>query len=119
LPKPYYWHPLGKVLGGGSAINAMVHAREQSHDFDHWEKLENKRWGYNDLLPYIMKNEGKTTPQANGFVSTSKPDKASVNISKLFLQTTEKLGLPDNPNFNHDNIENHGIGTFEQAISQG
>jgi choline dehydrogenase-like flavoprotein len=59
LPKPYYWHPLGKVLGGGSAINAMVHAREQAHDFDRWEKLENKRWGYNDLLPYIMKNEGK------------------------------------------------------------
>ncbi len=111
--------PLGKVLGGGSAINAMVHARGQAHDFDHWEKLGNKGWGYSEMLPYILKSEGKTEPQPNGFVKTSKPAKVGFDISALFLKTAEKLGIPQNSNFNHDHNENYGVGTFEQAIYQG
>jgi choline dehydrogenase len=111
--------PLGKVLGGGSAINAMVHARGQAHDFDHWATLGNKGWGYSDVLPYIMKSEGKTKPQPNGFVKTSKPGKASFDISELFLQTAEKIGWPKNPDFNHDDNENYGVGSFEQATYQG
>ncbi len=111
--------PLGKVLGGGSAINAMVHARGQAHDFDHWEQLGNKGWAYKDILPYMLKSEGKTHPQAKGFVKTSKPDKVSFDICQLFIQTAEKLGIPQNPNFNHDYNENFGLGTFEHAIYQG
>ncbi|ARN76238.1 hypothetical protein BST96_00195 [Oceanicoccus sagamiensis] len=111
--------PLGKVLGGGSAINAMVHARGQAHDFDLWEQLGNQGWGYRDILPYIHKTEGKTQPPAKGTIKTTKSDAVSFDISRLFLQTAEKLGIPKNPNFNDDHTENYGVGNFEQAIHQG
>src|SRR5262249_36261561 len=43
----------GKVLGGGSSVNAMVWVRGDPADFDHWESLGCKGWSYADVLPYF------------------------------------------------------------------
>jgi choline dehydrogenase len=51
-----YW-PRGKVLGGSSSINAMVHVRGQAADFDDWQARGNPGWGWNDVLPYFRKSE--------------------------------------------------------------
>ena len=45
-------YPRGKVLGGTSAINAMIAMRGDPMDFDHWRNLGNPGWGWEDVLPF-------------------------------------------------------------------
>src|SRR5213082_3800194 len=48
-------YPRGKVIGGSSAINAMISMRGQAADYDHWRQLGLTGWGYADVLPLFKK----------------------------------------------------------------
>ena len=53
----------GKVIGGGSTINGMLHVREDQEDFNTWERKGNPGWGWKDVLPYFKKSEDQQNPQ--------------------------------------------------------
>lgn len=42
--------PRGKVLGGTSALNLMGWNRGNREDYDAWEQLGNRGWGWDALL---------------------------------------------------------------------
>lgn len=46
-----------KVMGGGSSINGQMAIRGLPHDFDEWESLGAKGWGWSDVLPFFKKLE--------------------------------------------------------------
>ena len=50
-------YPRGKVLGGCSAINAMIYMRGQAADYDGWRQLGLEGWGWDDVLPYFLRHE--------------------------------------------------------------
>ncbi|KAF9958775.1 hypothetical protein BGZ72_010916 [Mortierella alpina] len=54
--------PRGKMLGGTSAMNAMMYHRGPASDFDEWESLGNPGWSYRECLPYFKKSEGFNDP---------------------------------------------------------
>ena len=47
----------GRVLGGCSSINAMIHMRGQKEDWDHWAALGNRGWSWDEVLPVFRKVE--------------------------------------------------------------
>jgi choline dehydrogenase len=47
----------GRVLGGGSAINAMVFMRGHRSSYDRWVKDGADGWGFDDLLPFFRRTE--------------------------------------------------------------
>ncbi|XXG95597.1 hypothetical protein Hte_001865 [Hypoxylon texense] len=54
--------PRGKVLGGTSALNLMTWNRGNKEDYDAWEQLGNKGWGWDGLLPFFKKTEAFHLP---------------------------------------------------------
>src|ERR1700722_14354161 len=55
-------YPRGKVIGGSSAINAMIYMRGQSHDYDRWRQMGLAGWGWDDVLPYFLKHQNHAAP---------------------------------------------------------
>jgi choline dehydrogenase len=53
-PVPY---PRGRVLGGSGSVNAMAHTRGHRACYDAWAADGAPGWGYEDLLPYLMRSE--------------------------------------------------------------
>ncbi|KAA8905688.1 hypothetical protein FN846DRAFT_950261 [Sphaerosporella brunnea] len=49
--------PSPKLVGGDSAINSMSYHRGSREDYDSWERLGNKGWGWEGILPYFKKAE--------------------------------------------------------------
>ncbi|XP_041351006.1 glucose dehydrogenase [FAD, quinone]-like [Gigantopelta aegis] len=49
--------PRGRVVGGSSQLNFMVHVRGNRFDFDKWAANGCDGWSYEDVLPYFKKYE--------------------------------------------------------------
>jgi choline dehydrogenase len=49
--------PRGKVLGGSSSINAMIHLRGHRSSYDAWEAQGATGWNYDALLPFFKRSE--------------------------------------------------------------
>ncbi|UXX81505.1 choline dehydrogenase [Roseovarius pelagicus] len=62
-PEPYLddrrvYYPRGRVVGGSSSINGMVHLRGNPMDYDGWAAQEGlKDWAFANCLPYFRKLE--------------------------------------------------------------
>lgn len=51
------YFPLGKMLGGSSAVNGMIHIRGHRANYDAWAAGGAAGWDYESLLPYFKRSE--------------------------------------------------------------
>ena len=54
---PPRYYEQARVMGGGSAINAMVALRGLPGDYDEWAQMGARGWAWSDVLPYFRKLE--------------------------------------------------------------
>jgi choline dehydrogenase len=113
--------PRGKVLGGSSSINGLVHVRGQREDFDEWARLGNAGWSYADVLPYFRKSEDYQHGQsehhgAGGPLAVSElPD--AHPLCDAFIAAAQELGIPRNDDFNAGRQE--GAGYYHSTARNG
>lgn len=115
-----YW-PRGKVLGGSSAINAMIYARGNRADYDEWRAMGNEGWGFDDVLPYFKKSEDQESG-ASEFHGAGGPLRVEnlryVNtLTRAFLEAAGFLGIPANPDFN--GAQQEGAGLYQVTQKKG
>jgi choline dehydrogenase-like flavoprotein len=101
--RPY---PSGKVLGGGSSINALCYVRGQRRDYAAWQQAvgDTGRWSYEDLLPVFMAQEANDTFHdefhgINGGLAVQLP-KGINELNQYCLKAFQEYGLPYNPDYN-------------------
>jgi len=116
-----YW-PRGKVLGGSSSINAMVHIRGQHADFDDWEAAGNPGWGWRDVLPLFRRSEtnGAGADEwrgGDGPLHVSDVAAELHPLCQVYLEAGREVGLPVNPDFNGASQE--GVGLYQIATRNG
>ncbi len=117
--------PQGKVLGGGSTVNAMVYMRGQAADFDLWNELvtapgsnNDGSWSYKDLLPYFKAQENNDH-LGGEFHGVGGPLKIShlghtSPMTRTYVKTLQGMGIPYNPDFN--GADQFGVGFMQHTI---
>ncbi|MER3443803.1 MAG: choline dehydrogenase [Armatimonadota bacterium] len=112
-----YW-PRGKVLGGSSAINAMIYIRGNPYDYDAWGQ---PGWGYREVLPYFRRME--THPLGpSEYHGDSGPLNVEVRrytnlLSHAFVEAGVQAGLRRNDDFNGPHQE--GVGLLHVTCKNG
>jgi choline dehydrogenase len=115
-----YW-PRGKVVGGSSAINAMIYIRGNRADYDSWRELGNVGWGFAEVLPYFKKSENQERG-ASEFHGVGGPvnvaDPRYVNpLTRAFLAAAEEIGIARNSDFN--GAEQDGAALYQVTQKNG
>jgi choline dehydrogenase len=114
-------YPRGRALGGGSAINAMGHARGHQALYDGWAGGGAPGWGYRDLLPYFRRSEqaGGRDPALRGTDGPIRVGPATQRhpVAQALATALAATGCPVTDDLSGTAPE--GVGWADLAIADG
>lgn len=109
-----YW-PRGKVIGGSSSINGMVYNRGNRADYDELERLGNKGWGWDTLLPIFKRFEnnafGPSPTRGSDGPLTVSVQKDPDPLCEMMIQAGTQTGLSRVEDINESDAERIGYAT--------
>jgi choline dehydrogenase len=111
----------GKVLGGCSSINAMIHMRGQKDDWDHWAALGNRGWSWDDVAPIFRFLEDYEQGPVDGYgaggeVRVENP-RVRWDILDAWREAAAECGIPAVKQFNRG--DNFGCAYFQVNQKRG
>ena len=101
------YHPLGRGLGGGTALNMLMYMRGNPRDYDGWAAAGNPGWSWREVLPYFRQSENNQTFKADD--DPWHGNRGPVWVEELrtdnpwharLRQACEEAGWPYNPDLN-------------------
>jgi choline dehydrogenase-like flavoprotein len=114
-------YPRGKVIGGCSAINAMISMRGQAADYDHWRQLGLSGWGRDDVWPLFKTLEdhflGQSEHHGTGGGWRIEAPRLSWAILDAVGDAAEQMGIKRIPDFNTG--DNEGVSYFHVNQKRG
>jgi choline dehydrogenase len=113
--------PRGKVLGGSSSINGLVYIRGNPEDFEHWQALGARGWGYADVLPYFKRAErrdegGDRYRGAAGQLRTRYGTLRNP-LHAAWLEAAAEAGYPRSSDVN--GFQQEGFGRMDMTVGGG
>ncbi|MDN2567078.1 GMC family oxidoreductase N-terminal domain-containing protein [Aquibium sp. A9E412] len=117
------YQPRGRVLGGSSAINAMLYTRGHPRDYDEWAALGATGWAWDDVLPYFRRAE-RNQRGADAFHGADGPlqvaDQASPRpVARAFVAAAAECQIRRNDDFNGAEQEGAGLYQVTQFFDRG
>ena len=108
----------GKVLGGGSSINAEIFTRGHPDDYDRWVEEGAEGWAFQDIQKYFLRSEGNSVLSGDwhgtegplGVSNLQDPQE----MTRAFVRSCQELGLPYNPDFN--GAKQEGCGFYQLTV---
>ena len=114
-------YPRGKVIGGCSAINAMISMRGQAQDYDHWRQLGLPGWGWDDVRPVFKRLDnhflGDTEHHGAGGEWRVEEPRVQWAVLDAVARAATEMGIPETPDFNTG--DNTGVGYFHVNQKRG
>ncbi len=108
-------YPRGKVIGGSSAINAMIYMRGQAADYDAWRQIGLAGWGWDDVLPLFLAQEDHIAPPSDshsqGGAWRVEHPRMRWEVLDAFAAAAALEGIPEVADFNGG--DNFGAGYFQ------
>ncbi len=108
-------YPRGKVIGGSSAINAMIYMRGQAADYEGWRQRGLAGWGWDDVLPLFLDQEDHIAPpnahHRQGGAWRVEHPRMRWRVLDAFAEAAEMAGVARVVDFNTG--DNAGSGYFQ------
>ncbi len=104
-----FYNLSGRIIGGGSSVNAMAALRPLKHDFDTWVAQGNAGWTYENCLPVLIRIETDQDFPESPIHGSSGPlwikragveEERSSPPVRAFIDRALAMGLPDCPDLN-------------------
>ena len=110
----------GKMLGGSSSINGMMYFRGQPEDYDTWEALGARGWGWDRIGPAFRAMERHELGESE-FRGGSGPLGITIEpirdpLAEAFIAAGEQMGLPRVEDLNASGRD--GVGYAPRTIWQ-
>jgi choline dehydrogenase-like flavoprotein len=114
-------YPRGKVIGGCSAINAMISMRGQAQDYDHWRQLGLAGWAWDDVHPVFKRLDnhflGDTEHHGAGGEWRVEEPRVQWDVLNAVAKAAIEMGIPATADFNTG--DNTGVGYFHVNQKRG
>jgi choline dehydrogenase-like flavoprotein len=114
-------YPRGKVIGGSSAINAMISMRGQAADYDGWRAMGLPGWGWSDVLPVFREIEdhflGSSEHHGAGGEWRVEAPRLRWDVLDAVARAATEMGIAQVADFNAGGDE--GVGYFHVNQKRG
>jgi choline dehydrogenase len=112
----------GKAIGGSSSINGMIYVRGNAGDYEKWEELGAKGWGYRDCLPYFKKSETCAYGEdmyrgGNGPIHTSNGNGMINPLYTAFIRAGAEAGYGISEDYN--GYRQEGMCRMDMTVKNG
>lgn len=116
------YHPIGRGLGGGSTINAVMYMRGNPKDYDDWAAQGNPGWNWDEVLPFFKKAENNQTFRNDPLHGTEGPMwveelRTDNPFQEICLKACEEYGIQRNPDLNGPSQE--GVRATQVFMKEG